>query len=94
MNIYVEREKVYVKNFREGKVPLYVKMASKSEEQSETGPQKWVYTLAKDLTPKAEVLDEIFAEEDLSNEPLEQGYVQVLPSEVLDLKERLDRDGT
>ena len=90
-NLYLEGKSVYAKEYQKGEVELRVKKASKSDEKSEHGEQKWVYTLE---TPEGEQLPDGYAEANLSEEKYEQGYVQVPHSEVLSLIKRLDRDGT
>lgn len=65
--IYSEGEKVYVKTVDGGQKMLYV-------EEVLAGAR---YTLRKGAKRGVDVLEDTYAEENLSDEPYEQGYVQV-----------------
>ena len=69
MNIYAKGRSVSAKEYQNGEVELRVETASRTNEQSETGAQKWVYTLAKGDAEADEKLSDTCAEANLSDEP-------------------------
>ena len=79
MNIYAERCSVPAKEYQNGEVELFVKKASKTNEHPENEVREWVYTLAKGDAEANEELPETYAEANLSDERLPQGFFQ-LPS--------------